>query len=599
MRQLDFIVIAFLAACVLGTSGCRTEAEAGTESASILSAAPRADPPRSGRDPSTLPDPLPRQLNGPVARGTTEVFTIDTNTFGRRIDRRRFDGVGVRPASFLPPHRKPKLDFDRPENDLPVGDPVPIARTTPENAFPGIRQTPWSPPDPSIAVGPQHVLETVNMKIAWFDKSGTPQFEQFLDDTGDPGFFEEVGAGGFTFDPKCFYDPHAERYVVLALEFYSGAGEAWMTFAVSDDDDPDGLWFKYRTWALIESEGSEYWVDYPGFGYDENAWYITSNLFELGNGPGPGFLGGLVRVIDKSGPLSGETAEWSDLIAGGASWQVAQAPAAGQSTRIVRQAGGDQLEIGRIEDPLGDAVLTTALVDVPNVDFDNAAPTPVGDGLWIVDPRIINATIRDEVLWLGNHGRRPGSTVASAVWYAIDCGTDPPLLDQAGAFTFSNDEHSFFPALAVNGLGDAAIGFGRSGPGLDPVIEVAGRRATDPPGTMSTSVRVGASVTSPTGGGGPDGLSRWGDYFDCTVDPVDDRTFWMVGELQDADGWTTEIHRFTVGLAADLNGDGVVNGADFGLLLAAFGDAGGPADLNRDGLVDGGDAGLMLSDWSD
>ena len=82
-------------------------------------------------------------------------------------------------------------------------------------------------------------------------------------------------------------------------------------------------------------------------------------------------------------------------------------------------------------------------------------------------------------------------------------------------------------------------------------------------------------------------------------DAADDRTFWMVGELQDENGWTTEIHRFTLGLADDLNGDGEVSGADFGLLLAEFGNAGGPADLNRDGLVDGGDAGLMLVDWTD
>ena len=582
---------------LLANPGCRIQ-HAPTESIDTAPAAPRFDPPRSGRDPATLPAPLPRTVGGPAVTGSTEVVVIDTRTFRRPIDRRRFDGVGVRPAKFLPPHQKPPLDFKGTNHGLRVGTPASIARSTPEIGFPGIRSTPWSPPDPSIAVGPAHVLETVNMKIAWFEKNGTPQFEQFLDETGDPGFFEEVGGGGFTFDPKCFYDPHAGRYVVLALEYYSGAGEAWMTFAVSDDDDPNGLWFKYRTWALVESEGSEYWVDYPGFGYDENAWYITGNLFELGNGPGPGFLGGLVRIIDKTGPLEGEPVEWTDVLAGGASWQVAQAPEVGQATRIVRQAAGDQLEIGRIIDPLGAASLSTALVSVPNVDFDNDAPTPVGDGLWIVDPRIMNATIRDDVLWLGNHGRRPGPEVASAVWYAVDCGTNPPVLDQAGAFTFQDGEHAFFPALAVNCRGDTAIGFGRSGTGLHPVIEVAGRLGTDPPGIMSAPIRVGQSTTSPTDGGGPGGLSRWGDYFDCTVDGADDLTFWMVGELQDENGWTTEIHRFTVGLAADLNGDGEVDGADFGLLLAEFGNAGGPADLNRDGLIDGGDAGLLLSDWT-
>ncbi|MFO0872548.1 MAG: hypothetical protein U0575_01065 [Phycisphaerales bacterium] len=47
---------------------------------------------------------------------------------------------------------------------------------------------------------------------------------------------------------------------------------------------------------------------------------------------------------------------------------------------------------------------------------------------------------------------------------------------------------------------------------------------------------------------------------------------------------------------ADLNGDGVVNGADLGLLLGAWGTAG--ADLNGDGVTDGGDLGSLLAVWT-
>ena len=48
----------------------------------------------------------------------------------------------------------------------------------------------------------------------------------------------------------------------------------------------------------------------------------------------------------------------------------------------------------------------------------------------------------------------------------------------------------------------------------------------------------------------------------------------------------------------DFNDDGVVNGADFGFVLAAWGDcAGCPEDLNGDGVVSGADVGLLLSAW--
>ncbi len=49
---------------------------------------------------------------------------------------------------------------------------------------------------------------------------------------------------------------------------------------------------------------------------------------------------------------------------------------------------------------------------------------------------------------------------------------------------------------------------------------------------------------------------------------------------------------------ADLNGDGVVDGADLNLLLNAWGSCPDcPADLNGDGVVDGADLGLLLSAW--
>jgi len=48
----------------------------------------------------------------------------------------------------------------------------------------------------------------------------------------------------------------------------------------------------------------------------------------------------------------------------------------------------------------------------------------------------------------------------------------------------------------------------------------------------------------------------------------------------------------------DLNCDGAVNGADLGILLAAWGSADPLADLNQDGLVDGADLGSLLSAWS-
>ncbi len=51
-------------------------------------------------------------------------------------------------------------------------------------------------------------------------------------------------------------------------------------------------------------------------------------------------------------------------------------------------------------------------------------------------------------------------------------------------------------------------------------------------------------------------------------------------------------------LVGDINGDGMVNGADLGLLLSAWGSSDPAADLSGDGLVNGADLGLLLGNWT-
>jgi len=48
---------------------------------------------------------------------------------------------------------------------------------------------------------------------------------------------------------------------------------------------------------------------------------------------------------------------------------------------------------------------------------------------------------------------------------------------------------------------------------------------------------------------------------------------------------------------ADLNADGVVNGADLGTLLISWGASDVPADINGDGVVDGADLATLLTNW--
>ena len=83
---------------------------------------------------------------------------------------------------------------------------------------------------------------------------------------------------------------------------------------------------------------------------------------------------------------------------------------------------------------------------------------------------------------------------------------------------------------------------------------------------------------------------------DCDSDGIVDYGQILRGERPDANanGVPDGCECFT-----DLNSDGYVQGADLGLVLAAWGaaPAGTAADINRDGAVDGTDLGLLLATW--
>jgi len=63
------------------------------------------------------------------------------------------------------------------------------------------------------------------------------------------------------------------------------------------------------------------------------------------------------------------------------------------------------------------------------------------------------------------------------------------------------------------------------------------------------------------------------------------------------EGTLTAILSVPCSLDADINGDGVVDTADLGLLISEFGTAGPASDLNDDSIVDTADLGLLISDF--
>src|SRR5271157_4768374 len=130
-------------------------------------------------------------------------------------------------------------------------------------------------------------------------------------------------------------------------------------------------------------------------------------------------------------------------------------------------------------------------------------------------------------------------------WYEIQnpLGT-PPILAQQGTFAPPDLTYRWMGSVAMDQVGDLAVGYSKSSSSVYPSIAFAGRVPTDPAGTLETETDVvdGSGSQAPY-----KGRNRWGDYSAMTVDPVDDCTFWYTQEYIKSDGsfnWNTRIANF-------------------------------------------------------
>ena len=128
------------------------------------------------------------------------------------------------------------------------------------------------------------------------------------------------------------------------------------------------------------------------------------------------------------------------------------------------------------------------------------------------------------------------------------------------------------------------------------VVEISG----DGGGTWANVETVQPSSTAPNTNSWIEKVIRVNDYFAPSAQVrlrfrandggYDSQVEVAIDDLS-VDGWRCSAY-----LQGDLNQDGSVNGADLGLLLAAWG-TGGSADLNQDGTVNGADLGILLANW--
>ncbi|NNF43824.1 MAG: hypothetical protein HKN62_12425 [Phycisphaerales bacterium] len=502
------------------------------------------------------------------------------------------DAIAVR-TQLPAPHAPPTFDPGRTRRpDSPramvVGDG--------SFGFDAVFDTGWDPPDPHMAVGVDHLVVMTNGAIAFFTKSGQLTFEDEIE--GGGGFWGSLGASGFIFDPEVIYDPMTDRFIAMASDRDTGVGRSYVLLAISDDGDPNGVWFKHRleTTALAGQT-----FDSPNIAVDDSVVYVTG---DRGGGGGPTYpvfmydkaslIAGNPPAITRSAllPTTTESAGIPPVVHGDAPalYMVEHGEGSSNAVRLIA-----------LQDPLGTPTFTTMFLPVSSYTHPEDPPQ-AGTGVRpeTFDARFWSAAYRDGSLWATHH---VNSSRVVVRWYEIamngwpDSGQEPELL-QEGTITPAATARTFFSAITPDRFGNAALVYSQSSPTDFISMQTAFRFQSDLVNKMQPGVERRVNT-------GPWFTNRWGDYARIQVDPVDGKTFWAHHEYATSGGsWRTWVHAFTPAFpTGDATCNGVVDFEDLLTVLAAWGPcpappAACPGDVDGDGSVGFSDLLAVLSGWS-
>ncbi|MEX1173040.1 MAG: hypothetical protein WEG56_10560 [Chloroflexota bacterium] len=528
-------------------------------------------------------DPVPERpgVGTRVVIGDAERPDIDGIREPRRVDISSLPPATDREAA---PER-PRLRLVAPEGSpaatpnaggprsLAAVPPAPDLATTSVDAtaaeptaFAGLQDTSGvEPPDPWIAVGPDHVIQAVNTTFRISDRAGNaletvPMFDFFGLSAIDPGNYDAE-----VFDPRVIFDRLQNRWVAIETSFDcypstdASIGTGYVDAAISATADPTG------EWSVISIAYPDFVPDYPGIGTSTDKVVVSANVFPI-------VAGGGAFGCDVSDPFQGTemyVMAWSELKGTGdvsvdyffspttfpasySTWRPAlQTPATSATVHVIgRDLTDDGVVYAQITgSPAGGGVTSisavTDLTAAGIVPAFGAPPQPAQPG--------VPATIDDAVdgrptdaLW--QNGRLalvstyPCDPAGGAV-ETRDCvrvtqlntASSPPSRRQD--FLVSRDGRDvYMGGIGYAGNGDLHVVWTQSSAtaGDYASSHAAYQRVAASPGTLS--------VSDPTAlGTGTYPGTRWGDYVGVAQDPQVPNAVWQANQYALPNGWATNV----------------------------------------------------------
>ena len=417
-----------------------------------------------------------------------------------------------------------------------------------------------APPDTTGAVGATQYVQWVNESFAVFNKttgaiaSGFPKAGNTIW-AGFGGGCQQNNDG----DPIVQYDKAADRWILT--QFSVTTTPYTQCVAVSTTSDATGSYYRYAFTYMNFN-------DYPKLSVWPDGYYISFNMFN-----GSTFVGSRVCAFDRAKMLVGDTSASQQCFQLSSSFggllpsdlDGSTAPPAG-SPNFFLNFGANSLNLWtfRVNFTTPANSTLTGPTTIPVAAFSAACS---GGGACIPQPGTSNKldSLADRLMYrlayrnrggaeslVVNHSVSAGGTkrasVTSVRWYELrnpsgfTMAAGTPMVYQQGTLSASDGISRWMGSIAMDKVGNIALGYSASSSSVSPNIRYTGRASTDALGTMQSENIIQAGGGSQTGT-----LHRWGDYSAMTLDPVDDCTFWYTTEYLKASGsfnWSTRIASF-------------------------------------------------------
>ncbi len=412
-----------------------------------------------------------------------------------------------------------------------------------------------APPDTNGAAGATQYVQWVNLAFAVFDKStGNLLYGPAAGNTLWQGSSLSACAANNDGDVIAQYDKAAGRWWMSQLS-YTGAPPYYLCIAVSATSDALGSWYLYALeWT------SDTLPDYPKVGIWPDGYYISVNLFyaEIL------FVGAQACALQRDAMLNNLDAgvvcftqsSYASLLP--SDLDGSNPPPAGSPNFYVTLGSG-ALGLFRFHvdwaNPSNSSM--TGPFNIPVAAFNKAC----GGGTCIPQPNTTQQldSLADRLMYrlayrnFGDHesllvshsvatgGSKKRASGSGVRWYEIRNPNGSPSVFQQGTFA-PDSNFRWMPSIAMDKVGDMAVGYSVSSGSVYPSIRYTGRVPSDPLGTLEAENSIiegsGSQLSN---------LSRWGDYSSMAIDPGDDCTFWYTTEYLQQSGtfnWNTRIASF-------------------------------------------------------